>query len=131
MMELMLANMDPFQARMGAGHEEMMAKLDAHHEMKMACLKKTEATDFEANLEDMESGAEHREVPEEHAAVETGRGPNKKYWGRHLATTLSRVEGTDPGKLWKLEEIGHCLQRKDPPCRSTTAQGTRRQGESN
>jgi hypothetical protein len=33
--------------------------------------------------------------------------------------------GKDPGKLWIPEEIGHCRQKDDPPCRSGTAQGTR------
>jgi hypothetical protein len=36
-------------------HEEMMAKLDVHHEKMMACLGKMEATDFEANTEEMQS----------------------------------------------------------------------------
>jgi hypothetical protein len=34
-----------------------------------ACLGTTEATDFEANPEEKESVAEHREVPVEEAAV--------------------------------------------------------------
>jgi hypothetical protein len=59
----------------------MLAKLDAHHERVMAgmdsqleklevCLGKTEVADLEANSEEIESEAEHEEVPKEEAAVE-------------------------------------------------------------
>jgi hypothetical protein len=51
----------------------------------MACLGKTETTDLEANPEEMQCEAVHREVPKEDATVETGRTPNKRHRGRHLA----------------------------------------------
>jgi hypothetical protein len=47
--------------RTEVNHEEMMAKLYAHHEMMMACLGKTEATDLEENPEKIQSEAVHRE----------------------------------------------------------------------
>jgi non-ribosomal peptide synthetase component E (peptide arylation enzyme) len=55
--------MDAHQAKMDADNEEMMVKLNAEHERIMSCLGKTEATNFKANPEEMQSEAEHREVP--------------------------------------------------------------------
>jgi hypothetical protein len=61
--------------------EEMLGKLDCHHEMTMArmssqlekidaCPGKAEATDLEANPEETESEEEHEEVPKEKTIVE-------------------------------------------------------------
>jgi hypothetical protein len=72
------------QARIESNHEENMAKLDAHFEGMMACLGKTETSDLEANPEEMQCEAVHREVPKEDAAVETGRTPNKWHRVRYL-----------------------------------------------
>jgi hypothetical protein len=52
----MLARME---AKLDASHKKMMAMLDAHHERTMASLGKTEATDFKAIPEEMESVTEH------------------------------------------------------------------------
>jgi hypothetical protein len=41
--------------------------------------------DLMANPEELESEAEHREVSEEHAAVETGKAPSKWHRDRRLA----------------------------------------------
>jgi hypothetical protein len=71
-------------AEMRTGHEEMMAMLDDHHEMMMACLGKMEATDFKANPEEVKSESEHWEVPKEE---DTGKssGALKKHRGQHQA----------------------------------------------
>jgi hypothetical protein len=41
--------------------------------MMEACLEKLEATDMEANPEELESESEHQEVPKEEAPVKTVR----------------------------------------------------------
>jgi hypothetical protein len=64
-----------------AGQEQMaslVSWMDARHERMMTCRGRRMATDLEANLEEKESGAVYREVPKEHAAVETGRAPKKR-----------------------------------------------------
>jgi hypothetical protein len=71
--------MDANQARTEANHEEMLAKLDVHHERVMTCLEKTEAYP-----EEMESKSEDRE--EEEAAVNPVRGLRKRHRRRNLAT---------------------------------------------
>jgi hypothetical protein len=84
-----------------AWQEEMMAcqELSGAH---LGCKKLTS--------EDME--AEHCEVPKKHAAVETGRAPNKRHRGRNLAAegqpAVQKWHGTremssgkiGPGKRW-------------------------------
>jgi hypothetical protein len=67
-------------------HEEMMAKLEANmnawrEEMK-ADREARKPTDLEANREEIQSEAEHQEVPKEHAAV---GGLRKRCRGRNLA----------------------------------------------
>jgi hypothetical protein len=79
------SNLREMREEMKAGQEflkeEMLTKLDAHHERMMAgidsqleemeaCLGKTEATDLMANPEETESWAEYEEVPKEEAAAE-------------------------------------------------------------
>jgi hypothetical protein len=68
---------------MRAGHKEMMAKLDTHHERMTACLGKTEATDLEANLGEIQSEAV--QVTKEEAAVKSSGALKKWHSGRHLA----------------------------------------------
>jgi hypothetical protein len=63
----------------------MMTKLHAHHERMMACLGKTEAMDLEANPEEMQSEAEHLEVPKEEAAVKSSGIPKKWHKGQNVA----------------------------------------------
>jgi hypothetical protein len=62
----------------------MMARMDSHLEKMEACLGKTEATDFEANPEEIESEAVHEEVPKEGAAIKTVRALKKRYGNRQL-----------------------------------------------
>jgi hypothetical protein len=102
------------QARTEANHEEVMAKLDVHSEKMMASLGKREATDLEANPEEKESEAEHWEVPKEHAAMETGRAPNKWHRDRHLAEKCCQES-----KEWTR---GNCGSQKklDATLRGTT-----------
>jgi hypothetical protein len=52
-----------------------------------ASLGKTEATDLEANPEEIESEAEHEEVPKEEAAVKTGRALKERHGDGHLAVS--------------------------------------------
>jgi hypothetical protein len=47
-------------------------------------------TDLKANPEEMESEAEHREVSNEHAAVENGKAPSKRHRDWHLAAGCRR-----------------------------------------
>jgi hypothetical protein len=51
----------------------MMARMDFQVKKMETCIEKTEAKDFEANPEEIESKSEHQEVPNEEAAVETIR----------------------------------------------------------
>jgi hypothetical protein len=92
--EEMLAKMD---ANMKASQEEMkgqmaslVSQMDSQHEKMMAWLGRMEPMDLEANPEEMQSEAEHQEVPKEHAAVETSRALNKRYWGWNIATECCR-----------------------------------------
>jgi hypothetical protein len=97
--------------------EEMMAKLDAHHERMMARvdseLKKMEAmldvfeerlnimntTDLEANQEKSEITVEQQAAYKEEVAVD-------QYRDWHLAVGLT-AEETDPEQWWVLAEVGH------------------------
>jgi hypothetical protein len=62
-----------------------MARIDAQLEKMEACLGKTEATDLEANREEIESKGEYEEVPKEQAAVETFGALKKRHGDWHLA----------------------------------------------
>jgi hypothetical protein len=59
------ADQKRMQEKMDAKHEKMMAMLKAYHEKSTAWLGKPEASldCKEPTLMEMESGAEHREVP--------------------------------------------------------------------
>jgi hypothetical protein len=50
-----------------------------------ASLEKMEATDLEANPEELKSVVEHQEVPKEEAAVKTVRAQKEQYGNQHLA----------------------------------------------
>jgi hypothetical protein len=84
------AKLQANETKTDANLGEMMASLDAHYERMMSCLGKTEATDLEANAEEMQSVAVHEAVPKEDAAVKTGRALNKRHRGRHLAAGRRR-----------------------------------------
>jgi hypothetical protein len=68
-----------------AGQEHLMTMINTHHERMMACLGKMEATDLKVNPEEMESESEHREVPQEMAAVRSLGTMKKRHWDPHLA----------------------------------------------
>jgi hypothetical protein len=79
------AHQEKLRAIMKVHTASLASRIDVHHEKMMAYLGKTEATDLKANPEEMQSEAEHREVPKEHATVEAGRAPNKRHRSRNLA----------------------------------------------
>jgi hypothetical protein len=71
--------------KLDAYHERMIARMDSWLEQMEVCLGKMEATDFEANPEEKESEADHEEVPEEEAAVETFGALKGQYGDWRLA----------------------------------------------
>jgi hypothetical protein len=66
------------EAKLVASHKRMMTMLDAHHESSVVSLGKTEATDFKAIPEEMESVTEHQELPKEEPAVMPVGEPRKR-----------------------------------------------------
>jgi hypothetical protein len=100
----------------------MMAKMDSQVEKMEACLGKMEATNLEANPEEMKSVAVHEEVPKEEAAVET-LGALKKWRGyRHLDVgRRQKPKKRTQDNGGSREEGGHCLQRDSSLCHSCTA----------
>jgi hypothetical protein len=71
--------------KMDTNLKEYIGEMRSWRKETTTCLKKTEATDLEANSEEKESEAVHEEVPEEEAAVETSGARKKRHRGRHLA----------------------------------------------
>jgi hypothetical protein len=63
----------------------VVSRMDAHQERMMACLGQMEATDLEVNSTELESLAEHQEVPKEHAALKSSGSLKKRHRGCHLA----------------------------------------------
>jgi hypothetical protein len=70
------AEMKTVQQKIDANNEKFevlrdtfVSRTDVHQERMMACPGKTKATDLGANSAKLQSVAEHREVPKEHAAV--------------------------------------------------------------
>jgi hypothetical protein len=85
-----------------------------------ACLESKEPTS-----EEIESEAEHEEVPKEEAAAETFGALKKWHGDQHLAVkVLWSGEEMDPRQWWAPEEAGSHLQRDEPPCYPCMAQGT-------
>jgi DNA-binding GntR family transcriptional regulator len=83
------AKMDAKQETIDASQKRLEAKIDSHHEklraimrsdkekmedMMEAYLENTEATNLEANPEEIESESEHQEVLKEEGAMETTEG---------------------------------------------------------
>jgi hypothetical protein len=64
----------------------------------------------------MESEAEHREIPEEEAAVKSSGEMKKRHRGR----------APPEAKLWIPEETGRHRHEDDLPCKSDMAQGITR-----
>jgi hypothetical protein len=79
------ADQEEIKQETRAGQEHLMSMLNAHHERMMACLGKTAATDLKTNAEEMESESEHREVPQEVAAVKSSGTMKNRHRDRHLA----------------------------------------------
>jgi hypothetical protein len=83
--------MKAMQETMYANHAEIMAEIrawrkeKADQEAMKACLGKTEATDMEANPEEIVSKMEHEKVPKEDAIVKSAGGLWKRHRGRNLA----------------------------------------------
>jgi hypothetical protein len=66
-------------------HERMMARMDTQLEKIEACRGKTEATNLEANREEIEFKAEYEAVPREQVAVQTSGALKKRHGDWHLA----------------------------------------------
>jgi hypothetical protein len=63
----------------------LVSRRDAHEEGMMACLGKMEVMDLKANPEEIQSEAEHQEVPKEQATVKPVGGLRKRHRGQNLA----------------------------------------------
>jgi hypothetical protein len=108
------------EARLDASHKKMMDMLDAHRERIMASLGKTEATYFKENPEEMESVTEHRELPNEEAAVKSSATMKRRRRVQNLAPER-RQKRKEPGESWIQEKVGCRLQEGVPPCKSDMA----------
>jgi hypothetical protein len=71
MLAKMEANQGKLMAKLDAHHERMMTKIDSQLAVMEACLGKTEATDLQADPEEMEPEGVHEEVPIAEATVKT------------------------------------------------------------
>jgi hypothetical protein len=94
------ANMKVTQEEMKAQIGTLLSRIDAQHERLIAWLGTTEPADLEANPEEMQSEAEHREVPKKHAAVKPVRELRKRHRGRKVAAERRRKP--KDGSRWKL-----------------------------
>jgi hypothetical protein len=72
--------------------------------------------------EETESESEDWEVPKEEAAVKTWSTEQVVRGLTFSSKAMRTAKGTDPGKLWILEEVGSLLQKDNSPCRGGTAQ---------
>jgi hypothetical protein len=107
----------------------------------MTCQETTEARleCKEPTSEYMEFEAEHLEAPKKHAAVETGRAPNKRHRDRHLAEKRRQEpkERTRGNCVFRKKLVAKGTQKgrteekrrwKDPECKMGIKDpGTRRQ----
>lgn len=92
----------------------MMAKIDSQLEKMEACLSRTEATDLEANSEEIKTEVVHEEVPKEKAIVKTVIALKRQHKDWHLA-----VRCRSQLKKWTQ---GNCVSWKNMPatCRGMT-----------
>jgi hypothetical protein len=103
--------------------EEMLTKLEAHHEGMIASID-SQLQKMEASLGKMEAnpgGKEYlsvHEVPKEEAAVETFGALKERHGDRHQSVRRRSQQ------WWTREEVGRRLQGDDPPCQSCTAKGS-------
>jgi hypothetical protein len=123
--ERMKAKKDAFQEKVDDGQEEVKAQvgsltfwIDANQEeikaMLDACLE-----EMEANPGEQKSIAVHEEVPKEEATAETVGSTEEAAWGSEPSCRAPpKAEEKDLGHWWLLEEVGHRLQKDDPPCGS-------------
>jgi hypothetical protein len=101
--------------RTEATHKKLMAAMEASLGRMISCLGKTEATNFEADPKEMEFCANYQEIPEDDAAVETSRVPNKRHKGRSVAAGhRSQPEERIQGNCGFSQEIGRRPQEDDP-----------------
>jgi hypothetical protein len=102
--------------------------MDSQLQKIEACLGKTEATDLEANPEEVESKAKHEEIPKEEASVETSGALEQQHGEPHLVIRCcsqlkkqTQVNGGSQKKLatargWLVhcaemsEHKGHCCE---------------------
>jgi hypothetical protein len=70
----------------------------------------------ELNPEDMKSEVEHWEVPTEEATVKSSGTTKKRHGLTSSCRVMQRAKGTDPRRLWILEEVGCRLQEGVPLC---------------
>jgi hypothetical protein len=104
----------------------MEANLNACQKETMACQETTEANPekTEPNPEMMQSKVEHQEVPTEEVAVKSS-GTMKRHGLASSCRAMQRAKGTEPRRLWILEEVGCRLQEGISPCSSGMAQEKR------
>jgi hypothetical protein len=76
---------DEMLVKMEAHHERMMARMDSQLEKMEVCLGNTGAKDLEANPKETECEVKHEEVPKEEAAVESFGALKEWYRDQHLA----------------------------------------------
>jgi hypothetical protein len=87
MMTQVDTNHEKMMARMDAHHKIIMATLNARHEETVTCQVMTETCQEKKkpNPDDVETGAERREVPKKHAVVRSSGIMKKRQRGRNLA----------------------------------------------
>jgi hypothetical protein len=117
-MEQIMKILARMEAKIYANVKEVTAEMRVWRKETTACLESKEST----SVQIVEFVAVHEEVPKEEATVKTVRELKKRYGYWHLAVGCRRqLQKWTPGRWWVPEEVGCCLQRDDPPCRSSTA----------
>jgi hypothetical protein len=111
---------------MKAQMASLISWVDAQQERMMACLGRMEAMDLEANPEEKESEAEHREVPKEDEAVKPVGALKKQHSGWHLAAGhRGKLKEWTQGKDGCQKKLAATC-RDDSLCKSGMEQGTSR-----
>jgi hypothetical protein len=101
----------------------LVSDLDPRHERLMACLGKTKPTDLEASPQEMQSKVEHKEVPKEHASVETCIVLNKQHRGRNLAAECRHKLKDESQRKLATGHRGMTLRAKVAWCKIHQGQG--------
>jgi chromosome segregation ATPase len=111
--------MEAWIAEMKDGRKEIMAC----QETTEACLECKEPTSQKMNF-----GAEHQEVPKEHAGVKNSGAMKKWQEDKHVAVgRLRKPKELTRGNYGSREEIGRRRQKDDPPFMSGKAYGKRQE----